>query len=694
MKYFLILSFQFVASCLFAQNIGQVTQGVSILQKGLWPGKTCEVCWENPSVTDVEEREMVRDAVQNSWEKESEFRFTGWGPCNINSRGIRILIADEHPRVKALGAYLDGMYGGMVLNFRWSKCRPVGSESCIRPIAVHEFGHALGFAHEHNRTDRTEDCRDDAQGTDGDWWVTGYDANSIMNYCNPVWNNGGALSELDKYGVRFLYGGSGYMTDPVVYTINPRNQLLWYKHTGYVNGTPEWASGVGSKVGDGWDFSFVVNDGDGHIYAVNKNNELLWYNHLGFHDGKYEWSDKSGTVVGSGWGDIKGVFAAGGGVMYTLRNNGDLYWHKHLGYQTGTRSWVPTGERKVGSGWNDFYAVFSGGNGVFFLVDQKGDLYWYKHAGVSDGSNKWYGGKTNKIGGGWSKKSQIFSTGAGNIYCVNKDGTLQYYNYPGFNRGSSTLENSSGKTVGSAGWDKLEVIGMGSINPDAIGNARYVDNRVTPDLSTASVANTPDLAQYSNSNKFGAGVKEAAASAGVTTNSSPSKGNDARKQIIQTRARQLNWIEFKEYVFDGANVQGAIYNNGAIFIHNNRAFETHGAIFYKWKALGGYAAIGRPITDLNTCPDGAGQYNHFKHKDGWESSIYWNPKLRKAYWVHGAIRDFWIAEGWERGPSGYPASDEKASNNNSFNRMQDFDKRQIYWSAKTGSKAVKYSTFD
>jgi len=45
--------------------------------------------------------------------------------------------------------------------------------------------------------------------------------------------------------------------------------------------------------------------------------------------------------------------------------------------------------------------------------------------------------------------------------------------------------------------------------------------------------------------------------------------------------------------------------------------------------------------------------------------------------VHGAIRDFWIAEGWERGPSGYPTYDEKESNNRSFDRMQDFDKRQI-----------------
>ncbi len=198
-----------------------------------------------------------------------------------------------------------------------------------------------------------------------------------------------------------------------------------------------------------------------------------------------------------------------------------------------------------------------------------------------------------------------------------------------------------------------------------------------------------------NSNEFGSDVKKAANSVGGSTNSNSSdKGNDVRKQILQTRARQLNWIEFKEYVFDGANIQGALYNNGAIFINNNQAFETHGAIYSKWRSLGGYAALGKPITDLKTCPDGAGQYNHFKHKNGWESSIYWNPKNRKSYWIHGAIRDFWIAEGWERGPSGYPTSDEKESNNRSFDRMQDFDKRQIFWSAKTGCRTVKYSTID
>ncbi|MFC1641886.1 ATPase, partial [Myxococcota bacterium] len=80
-------------------------------------------------------------------------------------------------------------------------------------------GHLLGFAHEQNRPDTPAACAEERQGTRGDMVFGSWDLSSIMNYCNPVWNNGGVLSGTDVAGAQFCYGlGERYVA--AVTTVN------------------------------------------------------------------------------------------------------------------------------------------------------------------------------------------------------------------------------------------------------------------------------------------------------------------------------------------------------------------------------------------------------------------------------------------------------------------------------------------
>ena len=120
---------------------------------------------------------------------------------------------DAGPHTKGLGKFISGIKQGMVLNFTFQTWSPTCSQpesmrkQCIESIAVHEFGHAIGFAHEQNRPDTPGECANLKQGTNGDRLdITPWDPHSVMNYCNPVYNNNGNLSEFDIKAVQYVYG--------------------------------------------------------------------------------------------------------------------------------------------------------------------------------------------------------------------------------------------------------------------------------------------------------------------------------------------------------------------------------------------------------------------------------------------------------------------------------------------------------
>ncbi len=114
----------------------------------------------------------------------------------------------------------------------------------------------------------------------------------------------------------------------------------------------------------------------------------------------------------------------------------------------------------------------------------------------------------------------------------------------------------------------------------------------------------------------------------------------------------------------------------------------HGAIADHYYGTPGLAALfGPTITPELTTPDTVGRYNHFDGGDG--GSIYWTPNTG-AWSVHGAIRGHWESLGWERGPTGYPLTDERTTPDGvgRYNHFTGGDGASIYWTPATGAQLV------
>lgn len=254
-------------------------------------------------------------------------------------------------------------------------------------------------------------------------------------------------------------GGPLTVSGVPIYGIGDNGDLNWYFHQGSHNGSALWANGGQAvKVGHGWNEGLMVFKGDPHgndgvIYRVNSRGDLYWYKHLGHATGTPNWFE--GKQVGNGWQDARIGFGAGNGVIYLVHKNGDLYWYRHLGYGNGTAQWANGGNgKKVGVGWGNARLVFAGGNGIIYMIDRRGDLFWYRHTGYTDGSFVWTNNQGIKVGNGWNEAVVAFSGGDGNIYALKRDDNLYWYNHTGFQTGAATWAPGTGNRIGT-GWQSM-----------------------------------------------------------------------------------------------------------------------------------------------------------------------------------------------------------------------------------------------
>lgn len=200
-----------------------------------------------------------------------------------------------------------------------------------------------------------------------------------------------------------------------------------------------------SSMGGGDHLADIFPGGDGTFYLELNDGDLYWYRHVGYQDGTDQWATGNGAKVGTGWNTSTKVIAMGKGVLYSIiQTPGPLRWNRHENYLTGEDFYAGWTQPAVSvAGFvTEYKNVFGGTQGVFYGVNAKGELVWFRHKTWLNPVEKsgptvlqdWDGGRT--VATGWNEFTKIFSAGHGHIYALLPSGELRAFDHIGWQDGT------------------------------------------------------------------------------------------------------------------------------------------------------------------------------------------------------------------------------------------------------------------
>ncbi len=296
---------------LFAGLIHNETKVWPISKDGI---TRISVCWMQLGFDT--ERNVILNAIRGTWQRVAKINFIDKGDCaSITTPKISVSIIRS-----SAGSNAQAI--GTGLNTSVSFSVPVELEfDRLRYLAVHEFGHALGFQHEQDSPLRNNQCStSDAWGNVSQLGSqAAWDPDSIMNSgCNIYANSIGYLSPGDVDSIRILYGRRKILTHGDFDGGGATDWATWNATTGWkfdilANPGPKRWGELGDKI--------VPGDYDGN----GRTDRAIWRPRTG------EW-----------WIDIPGfsarIWGVNGDVPVPADYNGDGLTDRAI-FRPNSRGW-------------------------------------------------------------------------------------------------------------------------------------------------------------------------------------------------------------------------------------------------------------------------------------------------------------------------------------------------------------------